>query len=251
MLPPATHVAALCIAFAFATATGLTPQCPATCVAGENCQHPGLVRRESATRLRQLLELPRPQQTGMGLTEHSLILFASPFCPFSAKMAPTYRSLAAAFPQAVAWEVVDVDNQLNSRFGVRSFPTLVLLRDGVFQRALYDRSLALLVDKVANRTGLSPQAWARANTTEAMPATMALDFNLLLSRGSHFLDPTGDEVDGSDDVLVLSCAVAFLVASQSWRACLRLAQRADRLTGMQGLIARAAAGDPLNRAWLQ
>ena len=62
-------------------------------------------------------------------TVHTLAMFYSERCPFSRALDPTYVALAEQFPAMFAFKTEASDGgRLASRLGVRSFPTLVLLK---------------------------------------------------------------------------------------------------------------------------
>jgi hypothetical protein len=120
-----------------------------------------------------------------------MLLLTAPSCPFSAAFAPTFTALAAVFPQLQAWQVDGWgDYRLDARFGVRSFPALLLLKGPSLVRALRERSLAELTAKVANLTGGTPLT---RNTT-----TLAFRDPYASSSRPFFLDPAAGEVRGSN-----------------------------------------------------
>jgi hypothetical protein len=100
---------------------------------------------------------------GANSTVHTLALFHGARCPFSRALEPTYVALAEKFPTLFAFAVEGSDGgRLTSRLGVRSFPTLVLLKGDAVQRVLYQRRLPDLITRVANATALSPLGAAPA-----------------------------------------------------------------------------------------
>ena len=90
-------------------------------------------------------------------TVHTLAMFYNERCPFSRALEPTYVALAEQFPAMFAFKTDASDGgRLASRLGVRSFPTLVLLKGNSVQRVLYQRKLADLVVRVVNATSATP-----------------------------------------------------------------------------------------------
>ena len=97
---------------------------------------------------------------------YNLALFYGERCPFSRVLAPTFEALAAAFPNLYAFKVEGSDGgRLNSRLGIRSFPTLVLLKGDSVHRMLYQRRLPELVSKITNATGLAAVGSEEAGVT--------------------------------------------------------------------------------------
>lgn len=123
---------------------------------------------------------------------YSLALFYGERCPFSRVLAPTYEALAAAFPQLWAFKVEGSDGgRLNSRLGIRSFPTLVLLKGDSVHRMLYQRRLPDLVGNVTNATGLAAvgsELEAAADGTEEEACESAIDAGALEGGGMQFFN---------------------------------------------------------------
>eukprot|EP01050_Picozoa_sp_SAG11_P016567 SAG11_NODE_2276_length_3583_cov_2.156429_5_plen_104_part_00 len=62
-----------------------------------------------------------------------------------------------------------MNTRLNSRFGVRAFPTLALLENGSLRAQLHERHLDSLIQDLANRTNFRPCAPAKAVLGASQP----------------------------------------------------------------------------------
>ena len=205
--------------------------CPAVCAEQEawKCQFAGLVRDEEPDELpRHWLssmlngaDLPGVGSPGGIRGPPGMILFTSPSCPFSAEIEPAYTAVAAAFPQLLAWRVNTWHSRLNSRYGIRSTPSLLLLHNGTAPFMLRERTATALITKVANRTGLAPQ---RNGTTAG----------LCMSSPPMFLDPTSAS---APQTLLLTFATAFVLLCSALDTAKRLA--AQKHWARRGGVRRA------------
>eukprot|EP01051_Picozoa_sp_SAG22_P007045 SAG22_NODE_482_length_9931_cov_9.247254_8_plen_236_part_01 len=135
---------------------------------------------------------------------YTLLQFARKDCPFSKEAEPLYRALAASLPHICSYKIVGQDGpgydptpRLNSRFGVRGFPSLVLLQDGVMHTNLYERELAKLAKQVANLTRESPPPVPLQPPPEQQQQTGKLWVPLV----GRLLDPPAAEHRAGDSVL--------------------------------------------------
>ncbi|UYV75807.1 TXNDC15, partial [Cordylochernes scorpioides] len=73
---------------------------------------------------------PSNQTTGGG-GECTLVLFFSPWCPFSAKAVPHFSALARAYPGLWLYAIDAVThNHLQMKYGLISVPTILLFHNG-------------------------------------------------------------------------------------------------------------------------
>ncbi|XP_014674375.1 PREDICTED: thioredoxin domain-containing protein 15-like [Priapulus caudatus] len=91
-----------------------------------------------------------------------LVFFYTPWCPFSAKVAPHYNALAKAFPtlQIVAIDALKF-NSINTRLGTFAVPNIVLFHSGrpVLRFNQSERNLDTLKLFVYQATGLQANAY--------------------------------------------------------------------------------------------
>jgi thiol-disulfide isomerase/thioredoxin len=161
----------------------------------------------------------------------TLLQFMAPTCPFSLEISPVYEALAVVFPQICTYRIDGwLHSRLNSRFGVRGFPSLVLLKDGAMEASLHAREFEQLVKQVANRTKLVPlsQPW-HLRQGQARPTIRLLGRSIVpgVTKGSlwqalpgHFINPRaadGDFIPGligaGETNWVLVFSVVFVVLS--------------------------------------
>lgn len=63
----------------------------------------------------------------------TIVMFSMKFCPHCAGFAPKFDELAGEFGDKVTFLKVDKDDfrEVNDRFGIRGWPTIILFRNGV------------------------------------------------------------------------------------------------------------------------
>ncbi|XP_062214266.1 5'-adenylylsulfate reductase-like 5 isoform X2 [Phragmites australis] len=84
------------------------------------------------------------------------ILFYSAWCPFSSKFRPIFEALSTMYPQIQHFSVEE--SSATPRYGVRSFPAILLVNETAMVRYRGSKDLNSLVDFYKETTGLDPIA---------------------------------------------------------------------------------------------
>ena len=179
----------------------------------------------------------------IGGMENALILFVSPWCPFSAEMTHVYSEVAALLHSTDStvqtWQVDGwSDSRLNAHFGVRAFPTLVLAKNGRHYKTLPSRSVHALFHAVATHLGI-PKAIG-ANWTQLG----------VRQPSSRFLNPADNVHHQSllDDWVLISAIFFLGMAAPSFIPAVYSKTGAfleDPMPSVQETLGQVAAGTTL------
>ncbi|XP_075397691.1 thioredoxin domain-containing protein 15 [Tenrec ecaudatus] len=123
----------------------------------------------------------------------TLVLFYTPWCRFSASLAPHFNSLPRAFP-ALRFLALDASqhSSLSTRFGTVAVPNILLFQ-GAKPMARFnhtDRTLETLKIFIFNQTGLEAKknaAVTQADQTGPLPSTLVKSVDWLLVFSLFFL----------------------------------------------------------------
>lgn len=148
----------------------LTPRCSASSAAlrggaggwfaglfGDQGQEEAVLRQPINMNASELLHL----LAGLRNVDNASVVanFYSGSCPFSAEMAPFFGALPQVFSEEVRFVAIDAhsDHQLNMRYGIGGYPTVVCFRAGRVRASYSDKpSLHALIDFVKQNTNSTP-----------------------------------------------------------------------------------------------
>ncbi|KAM2565113.1 hypothetical protein TB1_007784 [Malus domestica] len=91
-------------------------------------------------------------------TDYSAVLFYASWCPLSCTMYPTFEKLSFMFPQVehLAIEESSALPSVFSRYGIHSFPSILLVNQTSMMRYHGPKNLSLLAQFYQKTTGLEP-----------------------------------------------------------------------------------------------
>jgi thiol-disulfide isomerase/thioredoxin len=125
---------------------------------GDHGQEETVLRQPSPMNASDLVQLLAGQRN---LNNASVVVnfFSGGSCPFSAELAPLFGALPQVFSEEVRFIAIDAhaDHQLNMRYGIGGYPTVVCFVAGRLRASYSDKpSLQALINFVKQHTNSTP-----------------------------------------------------------------------------------------------